>query len=481
MRRHGHDEAHGQQARSRGAQPCDEARARVQADDTDEHGETDGVEDPQRRLRDAAEGRPHGPQPSEDEPHDEGAAAGGEAERQAAHGDGQQPDEPSDQDAEADEHDVGFARRPFDVAQHLADAVDVRRSTREAQQVASVHGRLGREGDLLAAADQLHENDPTAVLLGERRQRLVGDCATGDHDVGRHQGDVQQRLVIDLVAERAALADDHVAPCGHGDDIALVQRGLGRRLDNRLAPANPADEDPLRGKRRLQFADTLIRKRVGEADCPDGPFPVGRLRAGIHLLSRGHSLLELPGLRLQIDPKQSRREARQEPHDEARPDQVAHRVGDGDVVQQARLLGFRQLQPVDRVARCTDDRGLGEGTGHEARRGAGVVSHELGAGDGRQQAGHAQDDRQRHLAHRTLLETPEELRTDLVAGREQEQVEKDDLDERMDGNVELSDHHAGQQRPHDVAEGEGPEPHAPDQESERERQEDRQLGIVPQC
>jgi len=78
-----------------------------------------------------------------------------------------------------------------------------------------------------------------------------------------------------------------------------------------------------------------------------------------------------------------------------------------------------------------------------------------------------------------FLRTPEELRADLVAGGEQEQVEKDDLDERMDGNVELSDHHAGQQRPHDVAEGEGAEPHAPDQESERERQEDRQLGIVP--
>ena len=56
----------------------------VEADDADEHGEPDGVEDPERRLWNPAERRPDRSQPPEDQPHDERAATRSEAERQSA-------------------------------------------------------------------------------------------------------------------------------------------------------------------------------------------------------------------------------------------------------------------------------------------------------------------------------------------------------------------------------------------------------------
>ena len=46
------------------------------------------------------------------------------------------PNKPADQHAEADEHDVGFARRTFEVADRLADACDVEGVAGDAQQVA---------------------------------------------------------------------------------------------------------------------------------------------------------------------------------------------------------------------------------------------------------------------------------------------------------------------------------------------------------
>ena len=49
-----------------------------------------------------------------------------------------------------------------------------------------------------------------------------------------------------------------------------------------------------------------------------------------------------------------------------------------------------------------------------------------------------------------------------------------------DLDVELPDQNPGQERPDDDPETEAPELDAADQEADREREEDRQLGIVPQ-
>ena len=114
-------------------------------------------------------------------------------------------------------------------------------------------------------------------------------------------------------------------------------------------------------------------------------------------------------------------------------------------------------------------------------RGAAVVAQELGGHHGRRPGWSTHRTTVRSACgQRVLLEPAEELRPDLVAGGEQEQVEEDDLDERVDLDVELPDEHAGEQRADDVAQAEAADADAPDDEPDGEGQEDRELGILAQ-
>jgi hypothetical protein len=84
------------------------------------------------------------------------------------------------------------------------------------------------------------------------------------------------------------------------------------------------------------------------------------------------------------------------------------------------------------------------------------------------------------LRNRVALEAAKELRSDLVTGREEEKIEEYDLDDGRDLDVELADQDTGQQSADDYPKAEAPELDATDEEADREREEDRQLGIVPQ-
>ena len=95
-------------------------------------------------------------------------------------------------------------------------------------------------------------------------------------------------------------------------------------------------------------------------------------------------------------------------------------------------------QALDRFAGRSDDRGLGERPGQEPGRRPHVVAEDLRGDERGQQARDAQDDGERDLGQGVLLQAPEELRADLVSGREQEQVEEDGFDERRDLDVELA-------------------------------------------
>ncbi len=254
---------------------------------------------------------------------------------------------------------------------------------------------------------------------------------------------------------------------------------VGRRLEDLSPAVNLLDEDPLGSKGLLEIGDTPVRpRRVVDPVGAQVPFPVCRRRARSELLPAGDLRLELAALGLQVHLEELWREAREEPHDESRADEVGHGVGHRDVVLEPGLFFLGQIEALDRVARRADDRRFREGSGHQARRGPAVVVEDLRGRDRGDEARHTENDRQRHLRQRVLTEPPDELGADLVPGREEKEVEEDDLDDRVDGNVELSDEDAGQQRPDDVSELEGPEPNAPEHEPHCERQEDGELGIV---
>src|SRR5262249_31867164 len=80
-----------------------------------------------------------------------------------------------------------------------------------------------------------------------------------------------------------------------------------------------------------------------------------------------------------------------------------------------------------------------------------------------------------------FLQAPEELRPDLVAGREEEEVEEHGLHDTGDLDAELSDEDSREQGAHHRAEAEAPDLQLADEEAEGQRQEDRQLRIVSEA
>ena len=273
----------------------------------------------------------------------------------------------------------------------------------------------------------------------------------------------------------------HLLPREDRDHVVLLNDRVGQGLDDLTAAADPDDEDPDVLRQRFELGDGSVHQfRVRHpvrADIED----LGR-RDHARLQRRGAAKLGLhprPFL-AQVDPHQFRPDRGKEPDEAGCPYEVGHRIGDRNVVHQRGLRGIRQRQTLDRLAGGADHRGLGECSGQQPRRRPDVVAKQLREAERREQARNAQDDGERHLWQRVALEPAKELRSYFVAGGEEEKIEEDYLHDRRDLDVELSDQNSGKQRPDDDPEAEAPELDAADQETERQRKEDRELGIAPQ-
>ena len=165
-----------------------------------------GVEHPERRLGNAAERRPHRSQPPEDEAHDERAAAGREAERHAADVDRQQAEQPADEDAEADEDDVGLARSgvrcsraPGPRARRPAGTPAMRSRSPRFE-----HGVRRRTESPRPPRTSFAQDHAAPVLRG-RARRATGPRAPWSATTSAvDQRQVEQRRGLDLGAERAS-------------------------------------------------------------------------------------------------------------------------------------------------------------------------------------------------------------------------------------------------------------------------------------
>ncbi len=252
----------------------------AQADDADEDGEADRVEHPERRLRDPAEGRPHRAQPAEDEPHDQGAAARRQAERQPADRDRQEPDEPAHEDAEADEDDVGLAATAARCSRAPCPARSTSRGRPgEPQDVAAVdHGRRRRTGSPLPRARACIRTTPRPCSDGELPQRAVDKAPVGQDDVQRDQREVEQRPVLDLDADRgpAARATLRRAASAIASPRWSIISGDPSRIS---APSpDPLDEDPVGRERLLEVRHAPIGpRRVVDPVGAQVPLAVGGL------------------------------------------------------------------------------------------------------------------------------------------------------------------------------------------------------------
>ena len=278
----------------------------------------------------------------------ERAAARGEAERQAADGDGQQADEAADHDAEADEDHVGLARRPLDVAERRAGALDVRLGAGEPEQVAAVDDRGRPERDLLAAADELHQDDAAAVLLGQRLERagrpalwLVSDDVEGDHR------EVEQLPVVRPRRRTArAAGEQHVPARRHGDDVARRGARSAGPGSTSASPRRIRSTNTRSGANAFSRSPTVppanrCRPRRGRRARPTRGRPTASPVSDFGAPDISASSLRLSAFRFDLAAAAARGCDRNQT---TKPGahQVADRVGHRDVVQQPLLLGLGQ-------------------------------------------------------------------------------------------------------------------------------------------
>ena len=246
------------------------------------------------------------------------------------------PDQAADQDAEADEDDVGLARGPLDVAESRAGPLDVGLGAREPQEVAAVqHACPGAKGISSPAADELQQHDAASVLVAASSASVrsaTSACVTTTSRaaIGKSRSSRSSTSPPsgELGASRTAgAADDHDVARAE-DRVRSGRRGARRRAGSAARTRGRARRSPRprpRGGRRRP-------RRCGR---PARPLAVGRARPTRPPVA-APPLPRASGSRPEVHPEQPRRQARQEPDHEAGAHEVADRVGHRDVVQQPR-------------------------------------------------------------------------------------------------------------------------------------------------
>ncbi len=92
----------------------------------------------------------------------------------------------------------------------------------------------------------------------------------------------------------------------------------------------------------------------------------------------------------------------------------------------------------------------------------------------------ARERRKDELSNPVAPQAGKELRADLIADGKEEQEKDERLERTANGNVQLADENAREQRRGHVAQAELPDLQWPDPITDREREEDRQLGVLSQ-
>ncbi len=130
-------------------------------------------------------------------------------------------------------------------------------------------------------------------------------------------------------------------------------------------------------------ADGLVHQLfIGHAVCPDPEVLKGGLHAGLRLFPARDLGLQLLPFLLQVHPHQFRPDVRKEPDDEGGADQVRHRIGDRNVIDQHGLLRGRDAEAVDGIAGRADDRGFRKGPGQQTRRRPHVIPQDFRGEEG---------------------------------------------------------------------------------------------------
>ena len=247
--------------------------------------------------------------------------------------------EAAHQDAEAHEHDVGLAGGPLHVAEGLPGALDVGLGARRAGAGRRGSGRVrARRGSPRRPRTSFISTTPRPCSAAtSARVRSAISCFVTDH-VQRGHGEVEQRPVLDLLAEGRVRGEEHVPARRDGRDVARSEDGPAARPRGSPSPRRIRSTKTRSGAKERSTSATE-RPTAARPGCGRPARPTRGRRAGPVLGLRRPPLASASSFRLSArrsTPQQPRRQAGEEPDHEARAHEVADRVGHRNVVQQAR-------------------------------------------------------------------------------------------------------------------------------------------------
>ena len=280
--------------------------------------------------------------------------------------------------------------------------------------------------------------------LGKLLQCLAGNGFVGDQDIDRLDGNVEQRLVLDLLG-LAEQVDDELAGAGDRDDIAGLQHEVGIGVGNLLAAADTLDQQAAVGHAGFGLRDGPADIGRIRPDDVGAHFPVAPRRQ--HVLAAGaaaHLGFILGASLRQIDAEQPRPELGQDDRRADGAEDIGDGVTDRNLVGETLGLIGRQAEPHDLVGGNSDRSRDGLRAGIQSRRVAEIEAGELRAQVRNDQAERQHDQGKADLLRPFARQALEELRPDAVADRKQEQQKEDRLHVRRDGDGQLADRHGGQ-------------------------------------
>lgn len=376
---------------------------------------------------------------------------------------------------------VGHAIRITNVIGH---AIDVRASSDQEQVIATVdlearvHGKLDAVALHLAkehsAGERLARLRRIRHDIGQRAAREVLACEDDLENLGRH---AQHLLVFGFRSQRVqAVLDKDLMTPHHSQGIAGLEQGRVLHGHDLAVSSHGLNEDAVLAEHRFDVGNRLAREPILHLVGARRDGPVAR--EARDLFAAGHLLLVFLARLGDVELEQLRAQRRENVSSARSAENVRYGIRHGYVVDHRLLLVGCQVQAIDRVRCHAHDCGNRLGAGQQARCGAGVESGNLGANPRRDEAEHADDDREPDLRKAVAFQSPEKLRTHAIAQREEEHQEEDGLHRRGYRDSQLSHQHPYQEGPGNSPEAEGSDLDASHPISDAEGEEDCELRVL---
>src|SRR5262249_58461326 len=174
-------------------------------------------------------------------------------------GDGEKSKQSAEHDAGADEDHVRGVRRPVGVAERPGRSLDLNLRADQAHHVARLDARLRNDRHLFTGPHELFQED----AADELETSQLGQCQPGQrrvryYDVQRLDGDIEQRWVLHLGSDLAAVLHEHLVARRHGYDVVPANHRARLSFHDLALPTDSKDEDPNSLGPRLELGDGAV-------------------------------------------------------------------------------------------------------------------------------------------------------------------------------------------------------------------------------